>query len=425
MKPLQTHQRSWILPFLSGTLFILLVVTVVRLTGYTGFFPSPSPEAIPQQLNHSSHRSIGTQAWGKLTVLELPLAEEEDTATVYQRFTGAPKWFFAGATEKQLLRYFLTLNIRSHDRQMLLNRRNWHVYTGGIEISPPEPVVYGLDAAVRARIYAALSKSTVNALQHRPIVLPQANLERQLAVLGLTPMQILHFKQLLYFSAGRLCLADLGIAQKLLDPRVFQNLIEFLFATPSYRLRLAISDSSDIDALTAYWGRGGREELIKPLLKSLSRVPGGADISISALLPEFPRVRLYHYPDSLHDGPQAAALDCSYSAMNFFNSTPDASFLNPSQVQITLEHDYEPVTGTPSLGDLILVTGEVGEIIHMCNYIADDFVFTKNGMGPTEPWTLMRVSDVSRIYCPAPGTARITVLRMKAPGIRAVSAASR
>jgi hypothetical protein len=34
-------------------------------------------------------------------------------------------------------------------------------------------------------------------------------------------------------------------------------------------------------------------------------------------------------------------------------------------------------------------------------YLAEDFVFTKNGAAAEQPWVLMRLSDVLRLYsCP-------------------------
>lgn len=418
MKLLRSYPLNWIPPFLLGNALMLLAVLAVIRPGNSGGGPG-APVLNAASRTVLSQSSANPQPWGQLTTLRFPLADAGDTDSVCEKLTGAPKWFFSGVTEKQLLRYFLSLNLRFRDRQVLLNRNNWRVSTDGIEVSPTESVVYALDAFSRTRIYAALARSAANPLQHQVLVLPRVNLDAQLSALGLTGLQIIRVKQLTYFSAGRLCLADLGVARKILGPEKFQNLVEFLFATPAYRLRLVVSAASDIDALAKYWGRGGREELIKPMLKSLARVPGGTDISVSALLPDFARLRLYHYPDVAHDGSTADAQDCIYSAMNFFNRTPDTNFINGDFVQRVLKRDYEPVANAPTFGDVVLFTGESKNVIHMCIYIADEFVFTKNGMSSREPWTLMRVEDVASIYCTDRAPARINLLRLKeAPAVK-------
>lgn len=401
------------LPFLLGNLLMLGVLAAAVWIGVTKSSPKQPAGRPFTAATFNASRLAGSQPWGKLDALQFPLAGAEETESAYGRFLGAPKWFFSAVTERQLLRYFLSLNLRFRDRQMLLNRKNWHVTSEGIEVSPAESVVYALDGFSRARIYAALSRSAANPLQHQVIVLPRANLEAQLAAIGFNPQQILRLKQLTYRQAGRLCLADLGVAEKILGHAAFQNLVEYLFAVPAYRLRLRVSATSDIEALATYWGKGGREELIKPLLKSLARVPGGTDISVSALLPDFARLRLYRYADAEHDGPAAAVQNCSYAAMNFFRTIPDTNFLDLAYTRDALKRDYEPVADAPALGDVIVLHNDAGELIHLCAFIAEDFVFTKNGMSALEPWTLMRIEDVIGVYFPKPDTAQIQLLRPK------------
>jgi len=38
--------------------------------------------------------------------------------------------------------------------------------------------------------------------------------------------------------------------------------------------------------------------------------------------------------------------------------------------------------------------------IHMCVYIADDVVFTKNGASLVAPWTLMKLPEMLKVYQP-------------------------
>lgn len=46
-------------------------------------------------------------------------------------------------------------------------------------------------------------------------------------------------------------------------------------------------------------------------------------------------------------------------------------------------------------------------------YVADDFVFTKNGVNPEQPWVLMKLSDMLMLYYPADKSGKIRFLRRK------------
>jgi hypothetical protein len=175
---------------------------------------------------------------------------------------------------------------------------------------------------------------------------------------------------------------------------------------------LHVSSESNIDVLANYWGKGGRERRIKPLLSAIARVQGGASVSISYLLPTFARLRLYTYPEAWND-PTAANQDCAFASMNFFNETPDTNFLNSAYTKKVLDSDYTPIDGDPTYGDLIMLFDSEGKAIHMCVYIADDFVFTKNGINPAQPWVLMRIPDVIVTYYGPGKPARISILRRK------------
>jgi len=39
-------------------------------------------------------------------------------------------------------------------------------------------------------------------------------------------------------------------------------------------------------------------------------------------------------------------------------------------------------------------------VIHSAVYIADDIVFTKNGLSPRDPWILMALEEVGYLYAP-------------------------
>lgn len=49
-------------------------------------------------------------------------------------------------------------------------------------------------------------------------------------------------------------------------------------------------------------------------------------------------------------------------------------------------------------GDVLLLANDEGDAIHSCIYLADDYVFTKNGSNILSPWLVMKLAEVSTRY---------------------------
>jgi hypothetical protein len=60
----------------------------------------------------------------------------------------------------------------------------------------------------------------------------------------------------------------------------------------------------------------------------------------------------------------------------------------------------------------VTLVNEAGAPVHMCVYIAEDFVFTKNGMNQLAPWVMMKIPDMLLSF-PAEQRARMMILRRK------------
>jgi len=136
---------------------------------------------------------------------------------------------------------------------------------------------------------------------------------------------------------------------------------------------------------------------MQPLLDSVAHLPGGSSISVSYFFPEFARMRLYTYPD-LESDPTAVRQDCFWTAMNFMNEHPVTNFMDAAILRKTLSTDFVPVQTNRAFGDLILLLAHGKTAVHMCVYVADEVVFTKNGSHPLEPWLLMKLSDMLPHY---------------------------
>jgi hypothetical protein len=349
---------------------------------------------------------------GLIEALEIPLPYPEGLVPDGTERLQGSKWFFPGFTAERLAHFLSTCDLRPAQRRVLLSPNYCSVTTNGCVITPPETFIWSLNSRARQRIYFALGKSASNYAQRFPLRFSPNGFEERLAVSGLHEHELGKIRRLAYTNSETICLTDLESVRAVLAPESFDDLIEALYEVPAFTLRLHVTPDSEIDGLVKYWGKGGRETLIRPLLKALQRVPGGAAINVSCLLPPFPRLRLYTFPDSWDD-PTVSQQDCYFTALNFFNATPNTNFLDSAYCQKVLEENYTAVAAEPVYGDLIVLVDSTGKAIHMSVYVADDFVFTKNGVNRTQPWVFMRLADMMPMYFSSGHSGRIMMLRCK------------
>jgi hypothetical protein len=163
-------------------------------------------------------------------------------------------------------------------------------------------------------------------------------------------------------------------------------------------LRLRVGPDTDIDKMLGYWtAEGVHPKDLRPLLEALERLPEGGSLNIAYVLPPFARTRLYTFPEPTSD-PRSPVLNCHWSTLNFFRDPPDDRFADEAYgVAYVQEHFYE--IAKPSMyGDRIVLVDDQGGAIHSAVHIAADIVFTKNGGGFAQPWMMMRLEDMVRMY---------------------------
>jgi hypothetical protein len=344
--------------------------------------------------------------------LEIPLANPDGVFPDEKERLQAPRWVFEKFSESSLTRFLASCDLREIEKRTLLDKRSWTLNSNGIVVLPPEQLVWSLGHKARQQIYSMLARSSENYPQCFPFRFPVEGFDLRFKDSGLPSEDVAKIKRLTYTNGGFLCFTDLQAVQKLLRPDDFKDLVASLYAVPTYLLRLRIRPETDIDALVKYWGKGGREKLVAPLLTALTHTPGGSAINISYFLPPFARLRLYTYPEAWQD-PTAPKQDCFFTAMNFFNETADTNFFDTAYSKNVLETEYVAVKDEPSFGDIVTLFNATGDPVHTCVYIADDFVFTKNGVNAAQPWVLMRLPDMLMIYFAHETSGKMLVLRRK------------
>ena len=159
-----------------------------------------------------------------------------------------------------------------------------------------------------------------------------------------------------------------------------------------------------------YWGYPNRQNEIKRLLTAVAT--GDHDIPLILFLPVFARDHLYSYvlPNQFHDGLNR---DCHWASFNFFNDPPDNRFAVQGDISAIVASEYIFVKAPTQLGDVILFF-DGDKLIHSCAYIADDVVFTKNGVGVGVPFILEKLDNVVAFYQEQCRTISLAFCRRKA-----------
>lgn len=338
-----------------------------------------------------------TGPWGELEELDTRM-EQPDEYVGFERVSAeGPLWTFGTLTESAIHDFLLSAGVADEQiRKILASRLPG---TGSIVIvKPDEELVLSLSPEIRSKLYLALSQNPANRFQCTPYFMSNGDLD--LLLLGHSKINsgtIAMIKRLLYqrngytyFSDPETVLKHVGSEEERFD------LLKALTGQSIVHLRLMIHPDSDIDKSMHYWALAVPGVLVKdirPLFESLRRLPSGGSISLIYLLPPMARERLFTSPLPAASG-GAKLPDCHWSALNFFAMAPDQRMSdNDFASQYITENYYE--IGKPALeGDLVLLVNSQNRVVHSSVYLADDIVFTKNGINFAQPWVTMRIKDM-------------------------------
>jgi hypothetical protein len=268
-----------------------------------------------------------------------------------------------------------------------------------------------MDSGPRQRLYDLLARSPGNLAQQFPFVF-RGSFEEWFAGSDLPKERLREVARMVFKKSGASVFADLPYFQITASSNEVRALVRQLSRVQAVLLDLELDRHSDLAGLKHYWLRPQKSDDREPLLDSLAQVQGGSRLNVASLLPPFPRLLLYSYPQPRPDFPPNA--DCVWSSMNFFNAQPDNRFVNQQFTQETLQSQYRVVPKADAFGDIIMLgapePGGAVRMIHMCVHIANDVVFTKNGGDVYQPWVLMRLADVRALF-PGETNVQVTVFR--------------
>jgi hypothetical protein len=389
--------------FFLGAMAILFVEHTLR--------PATGKAVAASAKNIRDEAVTTDKPWGRLDITSIPFENSEEIFLDHAARLKKPEWVFEGGTPEQLVQFFKSANLTDAQERALLATNTWTVNATNCVVYPSDEAVLSLSSKAREKIYWALSQCQSNYSQCFPFRFVPNRFEERFANSGLGQQTISFVRGLCYTNDGLLSFCDLGVASKKLNKSEFDALIRVLYAVPTVRVRLRVGPNDDIERLVKYWGKGGREKRVRPMLESVAHLPGGDSVAIPYLLPGSARLRLYTFPDVTRDAAEARE-DCFFSALNFFNKYADEKFLDKNNTRQALQNDYTVVNEPPTYGDLITLFDTHGDAVHVAVYIAENIVFTKNGVNLLQPWVLMRMDDMMS-YFPSPEPLRIVIFRKK------------
>lgn len=332
--------------------------------------------------------------WGRLEYTPITIAPPPEFLDV-ELDLSPTRWSFPGFTRAEIDALFVETGLSNSERAILAGS-NWTEQKNIWSVVVANDLLLGLSTQVRSKLYAVLAHFPQN-LQANPLAYQRSILEARLAQSGLKPSTIKLCERLIYGTQTHAFLADdrillANIADK--DERL--RLINTLVKADTYAVRLRVRPESNLAEMVQYWGGEGRAKDILPLLQSLQAVPGGYRLDLAHLIPGIPRRRIYTYPRPAGTGDEFK--NCHWTSFNFHSDVVDDRFIDVAVAQKELQENYEQVDA-PKFADVVLLVDKVSSaVVHSAVYLADDLVFTKNGVGRLQPWIYSHVRPMVDIY---------------------------
>lgn len=353
--------------------------------------------------------------WGNLDCTHIAVEMPETFISLEDVKDLHAHWYFAGLSREQIITLFQNADMSNAELQTLTNHSKWETDSNGVWVSPPDDLVLAIKQPVRQKIYSTLAKSPENSSQYAPFAYRPELIPGLLKRSGLQEATVRKFHELLYPQGSRLLFADADVlVNHLPDENEKVRFLKTISRVSTLLVKLRIDEHTDIEPLVEYWSYGRRKKDIRALLESMAAVPGGTKIDVAHILPSFVRKRIYTYPD-----PESQTLTnqhCHWTSLNFLSDIPDERFADNSVVQQTVQRDFVQVTQNPQLGDVILFL-DSGDVVHSATYIADDIVFTKNGVAANRPWIYMQLEDLRACYERPERSLTLVMFRRK-PGFQ-------
>jgi hypothetical protein len=349
-----------------------------------------------------------TGPWGELEITPIDLEPPADAATRFAT-VDTTTWHFRDCDSARLAQILQTTGVSESQRDGILKSCVIEPVSNGLAAKPDPAIVLALSPAARSNLYQLLAADPRNP-QAEPFRHSLNQADDWFADTGLPSDTLAVVRSLIYRRGEMEAFVDVSVILPYLKSDSDRAaLFRALSAQSALLVELRVRPHSDVHALVKYWGVGGRERQVGPLLESLARLPEPSPINVAQLLPQFARARVYTFPQLEGTTPNGP-FDCHWTSFNFWNRLPEDQFTNAEYVRNHIGSAYHTIDRADQLGDVILLVNSKGDGIHSATYVADGIVFTKNGSSMSAPWIFMKLSDLVTYY-ETNGVVKTLVLR--------------
>lgn len=382
------------------SLCVSLVVSSSLLTHFLG----NRTDTVPAKTAASSPEIAPPPAgelppWGDLVTLDIDLEQPEEYVSFEVTTDRIATWTFTNCTLNQTREILVGSGMSAGLIESTLAADNVQDSPKATIVRPGDEVVIAMTHEVRAKLYATLAQWPENRYMANPYRLPSEDFSALLTNKDIPPAAFKMMKNLTYTQAGKRVFSDPEVVLHQIPTTEGRlRLMKMLTYQTAVLARIKLRPDSDVDKLLGYWGAmpGVRAKDLRPLLDSIKKTPEGGSISLLYFLPPFARERLYTFPLPAEAGD--VRMDCHWTALNFFNTTPDPRFQDNAYASSFIKENYYQIGKPSKVGDLVFLLNCKNEVVHSAVYIAEDFVFTKNGINFAQPWILMRIPKMSEAF---------------------------
>lgn len=387
-----------------GGLIALCVSLVATSVGVTHFISAKGAGArsgtatTPAESSTQPDVKRTDNSWGNLVTLDVEIQQPEEYVSFDTTAQQSSAWVFNGFSLGQVKDALKGSGLSDAQVASALAEGRVSNTPEAITMKPDEALLFSLTPDMRRNLYGLLGKWPENKFMNSPYHLP-GNFSEMAKRSGVSDEVIGLVEKLSYQNGGIRFFSDPELVlAKVASKEEQLHLLKALTYQTAVLARLHLDEQSDLDKIVGYWGSvpGVREKDVRPLLESVTRTSGGGTISLLYLLPKFARERLYTFPMPTQSGD--TQMDCHWTALNFLNDQPDDRLQDSAFASQYIKDKFYQIGKPSKCGDVMFVLDPAGGVVHSAVYIADDIVFTKNGVNYAQPWILMRTQNLLDVY---------------------------
>ncbi|MBI5774869.1 MAG: hypothetical protein HZA89_14145 [Verrucomicrobia bacterium] len=339
--------------------------------------------------------------WGKLRCNYVFIEAPASLVNGYPMPSTQVRWSFPESAAGSLPGLFKGAGLPENFRAALLDPAKQVRDGTMIHLFPATVEVEAMTPAMREALYPELRKHPVNEFYFAPVKMATETVEEWFGSSKLRPELIAKIRRLTYHYNQCLALSDVAVMlQSAGSEEEARLILKTLTRTRTLMIQMEFPPDTQMEPLLDYWtvGLGSRRKDIEPIMRSIMDIGGTERLALSHVLPALPRKLLYTYP-----GPeyliQGRMPDCHWTSLNFFNYEPHNFYLDDRVKTDVIMETHDDAAPPYRYGDILLFCDVAnGDVFHSCIYLADDMVYTKNGINAFAPWVIMKIEELGRIY---------------------------